>query len=240
MQNTLTIHPSPAVAAPPVVHFPIGPSTIAPSTIAPSTNAPSTIAPSTNATTSIAAPNKAPAISLLQQYLPDTVGQIEHASSAPADLIAYQVRQALNDGLTTEATQQLLAVINARPVSAQTYTRHVLHADSAGRFTVVALVWGPEHSSPVHAHHTWCTYRVLSGELSESHFEWDASQQKAYLFNKVKRQSGQSVCGNSGLSLIHRLGNESPQRAVSIHVYGVDAESISTHVNHVLPWVQNV
>lgn len=179
-------------------------------------------------------------ISLLQQFLPETPTQIAHACSGPADLIAYRVRQALNEGLTPQATQQLLSVIDARPVSDQTYTRHILHADCAGRFTVVALVWGEQHSSPVHAHHTWCAYRVVTGELTESHFEWDALQQKAYLFNKVKRQAGQSVCGNAGLELIHRLGNEGVQRAVSIHAYGVDADSISTHVNHVVPWAEKM
>ncbi len=184
-------------------------------------------------------PNKQTA-SLLQQYLPDTVGQIVRACSEPTDLIAYRVRQALNEGFTPQATQQLLTLINARPVSDQSYTRHILHADPEGRFTVAALVWGPQHSSPVHAHHTWCAYRVVMGALSESHFEWDAIAQKAYLFNKVKRQAGQSVSGNAGLELIHRLGNETAQRAVSIHVYGVDAESISSHVNHVLPWAEKM
>jgi predicted metal-dependent enzyme (double-stranded beta helix superfamily) len=178
--------------------------------------------------------------SLLQQFLPDTPAQISQACSGPTDLIAYRVRQALNEGLTPQATQQLLTVIDARPVSEQTYTRHILHADPAGRFTVVALVWAEQHSSPVHAHHTWCAYRVVTGELTESHFEWDAMQQKAYLFNKVKRQAGQSVCGNAGLELIHRLGNEGVQRAVSIHAYGVDADSISTHVNHVVPWAEKM
>jgi hypothetical protein len=76
------------------------------------------------------------------------------------------------------------------------------------------------------------------GTLTESHFEWDDTQQKAYLFNKVKRLAGQSVCGNAGLDLIHRLGNEAEQRAISIHVYGAAVEDISTHVNHVLPWAE--
>ena len=78
------------------------------------------------------------------------------------------------------------------------------------------------------------------GVLTESHYEWDATQQKAYLFNKVKRQAGQSVSGNAGLELIHRLGNESAGRAISIHVYGVEAESISTHVNHLVPWSEKI
>jgi len=181
-----------------------------------------------------------PMPSLLQQHLPAAATQIANACSGSTDLIAYRVRQALNEVLTSQATHQLLIAINARPVSAQTYTRHILHADPAGRFTVAALVWGPQQSSPVHAHHTWCAYRVLMGTLTESHFEWDAVQQKAYLFNKVKRQTGQSVCGKAGLDLIHRLGNESEQRAISIHTYGAAVENLSTHVNHVLPWAEKI
>jgi len=178
--------------------------------------------------------------SLLQQYLPGTVEQIVQACLGPTELTAYGVRQALNAGLTGQAAQQLVCLLNSRPVSDQTYTRHVLHADPEGRFAVAALVWGASQASPVHAHHTWCAYRVVMGELSESHYEWDAVQQKAYLFNKVKRSAGQSVCGNAGLELIHRLSNDSAERAISIHVYGVDAESLSTHVNHVLPWSEKM
>ena len=179
-------------------------------------------------------------LSLIQQYLPDTVGQIARACLEPKDLIAYRVRQALNEGLTPQVTRQLLAAITACSMSEQTYTRHILHADPEGRFTVAALVWEPQQSSPVHAHHTWCAYRVVTGVLTESHFEWDAVQQKAYLFNRVKRKTGQSVCGNAGLDLIHRLGNETKRRAISIHAYGTAVENISTHVNHVLPWAEKM
>ena len=178
--------------------------------------------------------------SLLQQHLPGTAHQIAQACSGPTELIAYGVRQALNAGLTELATQQLLSVLNERPVSDQTYTRHLLHADPEGRFAVAALVWGTSQASPVHAHHTWCAYRVVMGELCESHYQWDASHKKAYLFNKVKREAGQSVCGNAGLELIHRLSNDGAQRAISIHAYGVDAESLSTHVNHLLPWAEQM
>src|ERR1700743_920859 len=49
-----------------------------------------------------------------------------------------------------------------------TYMRHVLHGDPAGRFTVLALVWGAGQFSPPHAHHAWCAYAVRSGELDET------------------------------------------------------------------------
>ena len=33
-----------------------------------------------------------------------------------------------------------------------TYTRHLLHADPNGLFSILALVWGPGQGSPVHGH----------------------------------------------------------------------------------------
>ncbi len=178
--------------------------------------------------------------SLLARHLPATVEQIERACMDQADLVPYAVRQALNDGLAGGAAAKLADLLSSMPVSEQTYTRHILHADPKGRFTVVALIWGPQQFSPVHAHHTWCTYRVLAGELTESHYEWDRTAQQAYLFNKVIRSAGQSVCGHAGLELIHRLGNAGTQPAMSVHVYGMDSGRIATHVNRVLPWSEKI
>lgn len=179
-------------------------------------------------------------MSLLDQHLPGVSAQLEQVCAGAIDLVSYAVRDVINQGLTECATENILSVLRSVPISEQSYTRFVLHADPEGRFTVAALLWEPTHSSPVHAHHTWCSYRVLEGELTESHYEWDATVQKAYLFNKVKRSAGQSVCGPKGRELIHRLSNNSGERAISIHTYGVQASQISTHVNEVLPWEEKV
>ncbi len=174
--------------------------------------------------------------SLLSRMLPALVGQIERACEGEADLVPYRVRQAL----VTIALKELLPTLSAMPQSNQTYTRHILHADPAGRFTVVALMWGAQQFSPVHAHHAWCAYRVVQGMLTESHFEWDRLAGRAYLFNKVGRGVGDSVCGHAGLELIHRLGNETCTPAVSIHVYGIDAGLIASGVNRVLPSIEHL
>jgi hypothetical protein len=180
-----------------------------------------------------------PVGSLLEQCLPGLAGEIELACMGQADLVPYAVRQALNDGLAdAQDAAQLGTLLGSMPRSEQTYTRHILHADPMGRFTVVALIWGAQQFSPVHAHHTWCAYRVLEGELTESHYEWDRTAQQAYLFNKVIRTAGQSVCGHAGMELIHRLGNSGCAPAVSIHVYGVDSGRVGSHVNRVLPWAE--
>ena len=184
-----------------------------------------------------------PVKSRFDQLLPGCSTALVLACREAPDLVPYRVRQALNRSLTPALVPGVVAGLLNLPRAEQTYSRHVLHADLQGRFTVVALVWAPGQFSPVHAHYTWCAYRVLSGVLTETHYAWDAAAGHAYPFNSIARSAGQSVCGHAGLELIHRLGNashEDPAPAVSLHVYGIDSERVSTHVNRVLNSVQRV
>ena len=181
--------------------------------------------------------------SRLDQLLPGCSTALAHACREAPDLLPYRVRQALNRVLTPALVPGVVTSLLNLPRAEHTYSRHVLHADPQGRFTVVALVCAPGQASPVHAHYTWCAYRVLSGVLTETHYAWDAAAGHAYPFNSLSRAAGQSVCGHAGLELIHRLGNASQDEsmpAVSLHVYGIDSERVSTHVNRVLASVQRV
>jgi len=178
--------------------------------------------------------------SLLDTLMPRLSEKIAQACMAEADLVPYRVRQALNDSFDQASTDRLVAKVLTMPHSLQSYTRHILHADPSGMFTVVALRWDPQQGSPVHAHYTWCAYRVLHGALIESHFEWDRSANQAYLFNRVPREAKQSVCGHGGMDFIHRLSNESAQTAISIHVYGIDSARISTHVNRMVAMAHEI
>jgi len=114
------------------------------------------------------------------------------------------------------------------------YVRHLLHADPLGRFSVMALIWHPGQRTPVHGHRTWCAYLVLQGELREARFAWQADRDCAVLNDTVTRHAGQTLAAPAGLADIHSLGNDSDAVAVSIHVYGVRGEQISTHVNHLV------
>ncbi|HTK02272.1 MAG TPA: cysteine dioxygenase family protein [Bordetella sp.] len=114
------------------------------------------------------------------------------------------------------------------------YTRHVAYADPQGQFTIVYLVWPPGQFSPVHGHHTWCAYRVVKGELTETLYVWDEQAQCARAQRDVPRRPGDIVTSASGLLQIHRLGNAGDDVAVSLHVYGIDAQALATGVNHVV------
>ena len=172
--------------------------------------------------------------SLLDRFVPGLSGQVSIACHAEADLVPYRVRQALNQALDSATTERLVAQLLSMPHSVQTYTRHIVHADPKGMFTVVALRWDPTQGSPVHAHYTWCAYRILHGQLTESHFEWDRSAGQAYLFNRISRAAGQSVCGHGGMDFIHRLSNETAHTALSLHIYGIDGGRVGTHVNRMV------
>ncbi|OZI41163.1 cysteine dioxygenase [Bordetella genomosp. 1] len=123
----------------------------------------------------------------------------------------------------------------ARAGSAERYTRHVAYADPAGRYTVVYLVWRPGQFSPVHGHKTWCAYRVLQGELTETHYRWDAGSEIAQVHGGAQRRAGDIITATPGLGQIHRLGNAGPDTAISLHVYGVTQADIATGVNLLVP-----
>lgn len=118
--------------------------------------------------------------------------------------------------------------------SLDTYRRHLLAADPHGRYAVAALVWQPGQASPVHAHHTWCGYAVLDGELRETIFEWNGARQCASVARHHERAPGAVSFVRGGRGGIHRLGNDGEATAVSLHIYGVPGARLATHVNDVV------
>ena len=114
------------------------------------------------------------------------------------------------------------------------YARHVLYTDPFGRFTILAIVWGPGQFSPPHAHDTWCAYAVYDAPLHETGYALAACGTRAKPICTAVRNPGYSCFAGAGFDQIHRLGNAGTTPAISIHVYGVDRERIATHVNRVL------
>jgi predicted metal-dependent enzyme (double-stranded beta helix superfamily) len=86
----------------------------------------------------------------------------------------------------------------------------------------------------VHAHHTWCGYTVLEGQLNETIYEWSDPQDCALPLRSQARKRGAVSFVGSGRGAIHRLGNSSNAPAVSLHVYGVEGARIGTDVNDVV------
>ena len=116
----------------------------------------------------------------------------------------------------------------------ENYTRNLLYADPAGRFSVLALVWRKGQVTPIHGHWTWCGFSILQGELMEDHFDWDAVRGCARFERRVTCALNSVEASPAGLTDIHRLGNYSDTTAISLHIYGVGAGQVATHVNRVV------
>ena len=155
---------------------------------------------------------------------------IGHACDGPAAKIPVTVKEILCQYTNLD---DLLSPEH-RTASPKGYMRHVLHGDEKGRFSIVALVWSPGHATPAHAHYTWCAYRIAAGQLQEERYAWNPKSQQATVFQTVQRVCGDTGNGHAGYDQIHRLSNKGRQIATSIHVYGIDAERVSTHVNRLI------
>ncbi|MCX7310794.1 MAG: cysteine dioxygenase family protein [Alphaproteobacteria bacterium] len=175
---------------------------------------------------------------------------VEHSAAAPSrragslGALAVEISLACADAVDMEpriraaleraAADPDLLTAEQREPKEDCYARHVVYSDPFGRFTILAIVWGAGQFSPTHAHDTWCAYAVHDGPLRETVYALDATRSKAKPICTTVRNPGYSCFAGAGLEQIHRLGNAGTTPAISIHVYGVERQRISTHVNRVL------
>lgn len=156
--------------------------------------------------------------------------RITAACAGPMDALQDTVVAAL--GKWSRASGLLsLGQLQGRP---DRYARHLLHADPSGRFSIVSIVWGPDQHTPIHGHYTWCGYAVVGGSLHEESYAWEPARGALRRAGCAERVAGYACFGYAGIDAVHRLGNRSRAEAVSVHVYGVDAPRVGTHVNRVV------
>jgi predicted metal-dependent enzyme (double-stranded beta helix superfamily) len=119
-----------------------------------------------------------------------------------------------------------------RRASHEHYARHVIYADPDDRFSILAIVWDRGQMSPIHAHHCWCAVGVYQGLLTETHYREHAAGEPPVEIGSARRAAGAVTFAPAGSS-IHRIANYSGVLAVSLHIYGIASESVSTGVNFV-------
>lgn len=116
---------------------------------------------------------------------------------------------------------------------AERYARHLIHADPAGRFSLLGLVWSAGQASPVHAHHAWCAFGVHSGTLTENYFAPPQGEARPLHRQSFTRSPGQCCHGAADPDAIHQLANSGALPVVSLHIYGVGRELVECGVNRV-------
>jgi predicted metal-dependent enzyme (double-stranded beta helix superfamily) len=109
------------------------------------------------------------------------------------------------------------------------YMRHLLYIDPADAFVITAITWLPGQVSPVHGHHVWCLYGVVEGDLTEEQFT-----ERLELSRKVVYRPGDLAGRDLDQKMVHRVSNRGIARVVSLHLYGVGADRLTTGINRIL------
>lgn len=104
-----------------------------------------------------------------------------------------------------------------REGSADEYTRHTLHAESA--FSISAVVWRPGQLTEIHDHLVWCSFLILQGTETENLFGFDGD--RLVQVDQRQRPTG-SVSGVAPPDDIHQVHNTGDTVAITLHVYGAD------------------
>lgn len=165
--------------------------------------------------------------STLSPTLRCLVNDIDRAMHISPDSMPAAVKEALCkrshlQTMLSEAQQQ---------GSRTNYKRHLLYEDPMGRFSILSLVWEPGQKTPIHGHYTWCAYTILKGTMSEEQFVWSTGCENPTFLKCVSLISQQGAASHAGIDMMHCLANNGDEKAISIHVYGVEGQRVSTHVN---------
>ncbi|GHG70451.1 cysteine dioxygenase family protein [Streptomyces griseocarneus] len=168
-------------------------------------------------------------------------------TTARLDQLVGDVRDAVGRGLPPDTTAYLvgerLAVHLGAPdlLTAEQsegdpdrYRQHILHAESDGSFSVVALVWMPGQQTSIHDHVSWCVTGVHQGTESERRYRLVPEGMTARLVateDVVNRQG--DVCGFAPPGDIHRVRNACSSVAISLHIYGADVSRLGSSVRRV-------
>ena len=110
------------------------------------------------------------------------------------------------------------------------YRRHLLYADPEGRYTVMAVVWRPGQTTPVHGHTAWGAVGVYRGNPSVEAFRYEEGG--------TPEMCGQFCCCpgqvshvDEGVDEPHRIFNASDDIAITIHTYGRDLTEDPASIN---------
>lgn len=155
-------------------------------------------------------------------------GRVGAAMGLAPDAMALEIKAALHDAAA--ATGWLPA--ERRRVSHEHYARHLIYADPGDRFSILAIVWDRGQMSPIHAHRCWCAVGVYQGLLTETYYREGATGEPPVEIGSARHAAGASTFDPGGPG-IHRIANYSGVLAISLHIYGVARDRISTGVNRI-------
>lgn len=111
------------------------------------------------------------------------------------------------------------------------YMRHLLYVDPDDEFVITAITWLPGQQSPVHGHYVWCAYGVAEGELTEETFR--APGKLLEPLGTKSLRAGELAELDLGGPIYHRVSNRSARPLVTLHLYGVSSDKLTTGINRI-------
>lgn len=112
------------------------------------------------------------------------------------------------------------------------YMRHLLYTDPDGDFVITVIVWLPGQQSAIHGHRVWCAFGVVEGDMTEEQF-LVAPGQPVGLLQTVAYRAGDLAEQDLEGKLVHRVANKGSVPLVSLHLYGVSADKLTTGINRI-------
>ncbi|OEU87593.1 cysteine dioxygenase [Streptomyces abyssalis] len=178
-------------------------------------------------------------------------------TTAQLDALVGEIREVVRRGMAPDVTAYLVGEKLAPHLGAgggaggadglltpeqhegdpERYRQHLLHAESDGSFSLVALVWLPGQCTPVHDHVSWCVTGVHQGEEHERRYrllpaEEAGGSARLVATEDVINPVG-AVCGFAPPGDIHMVWNGCREKAISLHVYGADVSRLGSSVRRV-------
>ena len=109
------------------------------------------------------------------------------------------------------------------------YRQHLLHVSPDRRLSIVALVWLPGQSTPIHDHVSWCVVGVYEGRERETRYR--AVGRHLEEAGSIDALPGHvEVIIPSSEADIHAVTAAGDEPTISIHVYGADIERRGTSI----------
>ncbi|MDG6905468.1 MAG: cysteine dioxygenase family protein [Nitrososphaerota archaeon] len=112
------------------------------------------------------------------------------------------------------------------------YAMNLVYKPEDRIFSVVAGVWQPGQTTPIHDHLTWALVGIYEGKENESIYRRydERRDEKIAKLEKVSSKTNTkghvTVLGEAG---IHRVSNDFDTPAFSIHIYGKDIGGVERH-----------
>ena len=115
-----------------------------------------------------------------------------------------------------------------RAPGADRYRQHLLHVSPCRRLSVVALVWRPGQSTPIHDHVSWCVVGVYRGIEREIRYRLvDGALERTTTIEAGPGHVEALIPPAENIHSVQAGGND---LTISIHVYGADIERLGSSV----------